>query len=127
MVARLGRTGHVMQQNCARHYVSRLGDRMGRVRRTVGISIGLILVGGIAYWAYGYATAEDRMKATCAAIKPGMSFAELKEFALSHGLLTPKRDSGVMYLGEGRSFGRHACKVLLEQGVVKQSEHNYAD
>jgi hypothetical protein len=100
---------------------------MSEIRRTVVLSIGLLLVGGIAYWVYGYATAEDRVKATCVAIKPGMAFAELKEFAISHDLLPPKRDSGVMYLAERRSFGRHACKVLLEQGIVKQSEHNYAD
>lgn len=81
----------------------------------------------MAYWVYGSVTAEARMKATCAAINPGMSFDELKEFALSRGLLAPKRDRGVMYLAEGRSFGRHACKVLLEQGVVKASEYNYAD
>ena len=87
----------------------------------------LLLSVGLSYWIYGYATAEERLKATCAAIKPGMSFAELKEFAPRHGLLSPKRDSGLMYLAEGRSFGRHACKVILEQGIVKHSEHNYAD
>lgn len=95
--------------------------------RTVAISIALILVGGIVYQIYGYATGKDRMKATCAAIKPGMTVSELKEFAHSHGLHSPKRDSGLMYLAEARSFGRYACKVLLETGVVKQSEHNYAD
>jgi hypothetical protein len=98
-----------------------------RTGRTVMISIALILVAGLAYWVYGYATAEQRMKATCAAIKPGMSFTELKEFARQRGLLSPQRDSGLMYLAEVRSFGRHACKVLLEQGIVKHAEHNYAD
>ena len=91
------------------------------------ISITLILIGGLAYSVYGYMTAEERMKVTCASIKPGMSFADLKEFAQRHGLLSPKRDSGLMYLAESRSFGRHACKVILEQGIVKHSEHNYAD
>jgi hypothetical protein len=98
-----------------------------RAGRTVTISIALLLVAGVAYWVYGYATAEERMKATCAAIKPGMSFTELKEFARQRGLLSPNRDSGLMYLAEGRSFGRHACKVTLEQGIVTHSEHNYAD
>lgn len=32
-----------------------------------------------------------------------------------------------MYLAETRSFGRHACKVLMEKGAVKQAEHNYTD
>ena len=100
---------------------------MTRNSRTVMISIALALAVGLAYWIYGFATAEERMKATCAAIKPGMSFAELTEFARRHGLLSPKRDSGLMYLAEGRSLGRHACKVILEKGVVKHSEHNYAD
>ncbi len=67
------------------------------------------------------------MEATCAAIKPGMSFGELKDFAARHGLLAPRRETGITYLAEGRSFGRHTCKVLLEQGIVKRSEHNYAD
>ena len=100
---------------------------MSRNRRTVMISIALILTVGLGYWIHGYATAEERMKATCAAITPGMSFAELQEFARRHGLLSPKRDNGLMYLAESRSFGRHACKVILEQGIVKYSEHNYAD
>ena len=100
---------------------------MSRTGRTVMISIALNLIVALAYWGYGYATAEERMKATCAAIIPGMSFAELKEFARHHDLLSPKRDSGLMYLAEGGSTGRHACKVILEQGIVKHSEHNYAD
>jgi len=100
---------------------------MTRAKRVVRISIVLMVIVGLAYWIYGLATAEQRMKATCATIKPGMPFAELKEFAQRHGLLTPGRDDGLMYLAETRSFGRHACKVLLERGVVKHSEHNYAD
>ena len=81
----------------------------------------------LGYWIYGLATAQERMESTCAAIKPGMSFDALKEFANRHGLLTPARQNGIMYLAETRSFGRHACKVTLENGVVSRSEHNYAD
>ena len=98
-----------------------------RIRRVAYLSIALAVVGGLGYWIYGARTAEARMKATCAAIKPGMSFDELKRFAARHGLLAPRSETGTAYLAEGRSFGRHACKVTVEQGIVKHSEYNYAD
>jgi hypothetical protein len=98
-----------------------------KTRQKIAVSIAAIIVAGIGYQVYGHLTADERMQETCAAIKPGMSFAQLKEFAADHSLRPPPSDSGLMYLADRRSFGRHACKLLLEHGVVKQSEHNYAD
>lgn len=91
------------------------------------LTISLVAGVGLAYWNYGYESAEETMTATCAQTKPGMSFAELRDFAQSHGLRSPNRQSGYMYLAKARSFGRHAWKVIVEQGAVVHAEHNYAD
>lgn len=56
-----------------------------------------------------------------------MSFAELQAFALQHGLRSPRRESGVNYLVETRTFGRYGCEVLLERGVVKESQYIFTD
>jgi len=100
---------------------------MTRTRDAVVFPALAAVAAGLSYYAYGLATAETRMKATCAAIAPGMTLADLKRIAADHGLMTPRAQDGVMYLAETRSYGRHACKVTMEKGLVKQSEHNYAD
>jgi hypothetical protein len=67
------------------------------------------------------------MRAACAEIKPGVSVAELRKFAAERGLRPPRRDSGVNFLVETRTFGRYGCKVTIENGVVRASEYNFAD
>lgn len=98
----------------------------GRVTR---LAVVLAIVAGLAYWMRAHDTAEERMRATCATIRPGMTVTELQAFAARHGLLAPSRDGGLalVYLAEKKTFGRHACKVILRQGVVTQSDYNYAD
>ena len=96
----------------------------GRVLSSIAI---LALVGTAGLMLYGYIGAEERVRAICASIKPGMTFADLVEFANRHNMLTPRREAPVMYLADRRSFGRHACKVTLEQGRVVRSEQNYTD
>jgi hypothetical protein len=87
----------------------------------------LALVGAIGFFLYGRVGAEDRVRAICASIKPGMTFTELVEFSKRHNLLVPRQERPLMYLAERRSFGRHACKVAVAQGRVVKSEHDYAD
>jgi hypothetical protein len=82
---------------------------------------------GISYFYYAMSTGEKRMKEVCGQIKPGMSLAQVKAHAEEHGLKAPGRDSGITYLAETKTYGRFACKVVLEAGIVKSSEYNYAD
>lgn len=100
---------------------------MENLRRKLNLAVGLALIGSIGYCAYGYGSAETRVRHACAEIKPGMSVSELRSFAAEHGLRPPTRDSGVSFLVEGRTFGRFGCKVTLEGGVVHASEYNFAD
>lgn len=100
---------------------------MAKVRRLLNISVGLALIGSVAYCVYGYGTAETRVQAVCAEIKPGMSIPELRRFAKEHGLSLPTLDSGVTFLVESRTFGRYGCEVTLESGAVRTSKYNFAD
>jgi len=99
---------------------------MGSIRRVVSLSMGLGLVGGISYCSYNFASAEGRVRELCSQIQPGMSVAQLREFASTHGLDPKPRESGASYIVESKTFGRFGCKVLLEGGVVKLAEYNFA-
>ena len=88
---------------------------------------GVPVLFGIGYFYSALSTGEKRMTAVCAQIQPGMNLAALKGLAEEHGLSAPGKDSGVTYLAESRTYGRFACKVVLDAGVVKSSEYNYAD
>ncbi len=71
-------------------------------RQAANTVIGILILGSLAYCGYGYATAEQRVRALCAEISPGMSI-------------------------ESRTFGRYGCRVDTENGVVKRSAFSFAD
>ena len=69
------------------------------------------------------------MTEVCTQITPGMSIDQLMKMAEEHGL-GPRHlnaEAKLAYLAEARSFGRHACKVEFEVGIVKSSTYNFAD
>ncbi len=100
---------------------------MRNYRRVLNILGGLLIVSIFAYYLYAFVGAEARMKKMCIEITPGMQFSELKALSLKWGVTAPQNDSGINYLVETKSFGRWGCKVVLEGGVVKSSEYNFAD
>jgi hypothetical protein len=91
---------------------------------------GLALLLYVAYYTYSLATGKDRMTEVCNQIKPGMTIVQLIKLAEENGL-GPRRNlapgTKLVYLAEARSFGRHACKVELDAGIVKSATYNYAD
>ncbi|MDD2740650.1 MAG: hypothetical protein PHV02_00115 [Rhodocyclaceae bacterium] len=89
--------------------------------------IGILLY--VGYFYYSLATGGDRMTEVCRQMKPGMPVDQLIALASEHGLgpSMPKPDTKLTYFAELRSFGRHACRVELENGVVKSATYNYAD
>lgn len=94
--------------------------------RRVGLGFLLALIGGVTFCTYNFASAEKRVRGLCAQIQPGMSLQELQAFASNHGLV-PQPHEGLSYIVEARTNGRWGCKVIIEQGVVKASEYNFAD
>ena len=100
---------------------------MGKYRQRAKLVLALILVGGLSYCSYGYMSAESRLRELCAEIRPGMSFRELQDFSVQHGLHPPTNKVGMNYLVEKRTFGRYGCAVRLEDSVVKESRYNFAD
>jgi hypothetical protein len=100
---------------------------MNAMIKGLGLVFGVPLLFGMAYYSYAMATGEKRMKEVCGQIKPGVTFAQLKEFAEVYGLTSPQQEAGVTFLGESRTYGRFSCKVVLEAGTVKSSEFASAD
>jgi hypothetical protein len=100
---------------------------MNPVAKGLLFVFGVPVLFGISYFYYAMSTGEKRMKEVCGQIKPGMNLAQLKAHAEEHGLKAPNRDSGITYLPETKTYGRFACKVVLDAGIVKSSEYNYAD
>lgn len=83
----------------------------------------LALVGGISYCSYNFASAEKRLRATCAQIQPGMTVDQLNQFRVDHGLgPMPPKSSGTAFLVERKTFGRYGCKVNMKDGLVTEAE-----
>jgi len=101
---------------------------MTKFRRAISWSFVILVIGGIAYYFYGFSSAEARLKEVCSLIKPGMSIAQLRDFGAEHGLAPkPYNESGENFMVETRTNGRYGCKVVLEAGIVKSADYNFAD
>lgn len=101
---------------------------MGRFRKVISVILGVAILGGPSYCAYNFVSAESRLRSICSKIQPGMTIKELREFASVHGLSPePKKESGINYIVETKTYGRFGCKVTTETGFVKESEYHFAD
>jgi hypothetical protein len=100
---------------------------MSPIAKGLGLLTGMPLVLAIVFFYYFMSTAEERMRSSCSQIQQGMTLTELKEFALDHNLSAPSSESGIAVMGELRSFGRHACVISLDAGIVTNAEYRYGD
>jgi hypothetical protein len=90
--------------------------------------MGLLFGAYIGYVAYLFATTESRLRATGAAIEPGMRLERLQEFASSNGLgPKPRRRDGLVGVAEIRTAGRFGCDVEMQAGVVQTAHFQFAD
>jgi len=92
-----------------------------------GILAFLFVIVIIGYGFYAFGGAQARMKELCREITPGMQFSELKRLSLKRGVTAPTSTTGINYLVERKSFGRWGCVVIMDNGLVKSSEYNFAD
>lgn len=100
---------------------------MTPLAKGVGLLFGIPALLAIVFFAYFTATGEERMTQLCRQVTPGMTATKLQEFAQENRLTSPAPNAGVSVLGNARSYGRHACRVTLEAGVVQGSEHTLTD
>lgn len=93
------------------------------------LAIGLALLLYIGYFMHSLATGKERVTDVCKQIKPGMTIDQLLKLAEGNGLGPRRLSTGtkLAYLAEARSFGRHACKVELDAGIVTSATYNFAD
>lgn len=99
---------------------------MTKRRRILNSIVGFLLFGALGYVVSGYATAEKRVAALCADIKPGTTAEALRKFAHVHGLRAP-RGEGINHLVETKTFGRYGCRVVVDNQLVKESRYDFAD
>ena len=99
------------------------------LRKWTGRIVGAAFLYYIGYFYYSLGTGKERMTEICSQMSPGMSVEQLVLLARKYDLgpSMPRPDAKVSYLAEVRSFGRHACRVELENGVVKSATYNFAD
>lgn len=109
--------------------VKTVRSMIGRVLTYTGHGMAVMLLLYVGYFVYSLATGRERVSAICRQITPGMQVEALAVLAQEHGLGPGRLRAGVprMYLAESRSYGRHACRVDLENGVVTGAEYNFAD
>lgn len=96
---------------------------MTPLAKGVGLLFGIPAMLAIVFFTYFSATGEDRMTQLCRKITPGMTATQLQEFAQENRLTNPTPNAGVTVLDNTRSYGRHACRVTLEAGVVQGAEY----
>ncbi len=87
---------------------------------------GIPVVMGVGFFYYFSATGEERMRAVCSEVAPGMTIAQLVSFARERNFRLPSNE-GVTFLAESRSYGRHSCRIVLQAGVVQSAAYSYAD
>lgn len=108
-----------------------MADVAKRMRwgRRIALLFGVALLLYVAYSGYSQLTGKERMTEICKQIEPGMTAEQLAGFAKEHGLGSGRPHTGtkLLYLAEARSFGRHACRVELDAGIVKSVTYNFAD
>ena len=100
---------------------------MGKFRKTINTLFGIAILSGISYCTNNFVTAESRVRALCDEIQPGITVAELSEFASEHGLSPHIKDSGISFTVETKTYGRYGCKLTTESGIVKSAEYNFSD
>ena len=100
---------------------------MSPLAKGLAALFGLPIVLAVIFFSYFNLTGEDRMRAVCKEVKPGMTQAQLNQFVLDNRLNGSAGDRGVSFLGDSRSYGRHTCKVTMEAGTVKAAQYSFAD
>ncbi len=100
---------------------------MSPLAKGLGALFGLPIILAIIFFSYFNLTGEDRMRAVCDQVKPGMTAAQLDRFVLENRLDRSGANTGASLLGDRRSYGRHSCLVTMEAGAVKIAEYKLAD
>lgn len=100
---------------------------MNRFRKLLNVIAGILMLAGMSYYIYIFASAESRVRLICNQIKPGMSVEQLRQVASSNGMAPEPKESGLSFVVETKTFGRYGCEVITEKGFVKESTYIFAD
>lgn len=98
---------------------------MKNIFKWSSLLVGVWLVGYIGYFYYSLATGKERVTAICNQITVGMTIDDLSRLARQHDLGPSmlRADAKLVFLAESSSYGRHACRVEITNGVVKSANY----
>ena len=99
---------------------------MSPMVKGLGLLFGFPVMLAVIFFYYFMSTGEERMRAVCEKVTPGMSHANVVAVSHENNLSVPAKDASVALLEELRSFGRHRCQVTFENGTVKSAEYHLA-
>ncbi len=85
------------------------------------------VLAALAYGAWGVLSAEQRLRALCPLMTPGMSMDDLLRFAAAHGLNAPRSTSGVTFMVESRTYGRYGCRLEMSEGRLLSASYHFVD
>jgi hypothetical protein len=94
------------------------------MKRLLNAVVGLAFLGGLGFCTYKYATVEDRVKAACAEIFPGMTLSQVRVVASSTGLTASNVADNVSYVVAPETLGADfECRLSWNQGVVESTRY----
>jgi hypothetical protein len=82
---------------------------------------GVVIVGRWGHRAIMDATAEKRVTKVCVALTPGMSMADVLDFADSHGMYKPPYGATLYFMGEKASSNHYGCRLEFREGILQSS------
>jgi len=85
------------------------------------ILLGVVIVGRWGYHVIMDATAEKRVTKVCVALTPGMSMADVLNFADSHGMYKPSYGATLYFMGEKASSNHYGCRLEFKEGILQSS------
>ena len=97
---------------------------MGRWRRVLNATGGVLLLGSMGYCVSLYATAEQRVSRVCAMLTPGMNFDAVTAIAAAHGMNAPS-NSSTAFVVESATFGRYGCRLQFQDGLLQSSTYEF--
>jgi hypothetical protein len=97
---------------------------MPRWRRVLNTIAGLAILAGLGYCTYRYAAVEDRVRAACSEVLPGMTLAEVKALAAAKALDATAIYKDLSYVVAPETLGDDfRCTVSWQAGVVASSKY----
>jgi hypothetical protein len=84
---------------------------------------GIVILSGLGYCGYRYATVGSRVRAACSEFASGMTMSQVKAIASSKGLDTLSGVSNVSFVVAPETMGELGCRLTWKSDLVASSQY----